>query len=314
MNVLHIKKDLDELVLLLIGNSPDKLMQDGADLAKSIKSEVEKENICNLAIGMGRPQQRLGDIHRSFIEALVRVKNTETSSHPIEPSKSTEHVELSQFDRNALENYLKFGVLQDYDNFYATHLQPVGQVSLQSDLIKNYLLLDIMLTVTHFIDSLGGKTHQIIPEINDIESLLENMSDADQIYEILKKLIVSAMNFRDSNVNHERSKLIQEAKLYIDDHFSDPDLKMNLVAARFNISSGHFSTVFSQEIGEPFRDYVTKRRITRAKELLRSTNLKSSEIAAQVGYNDPHYFSTVFKKNTGLSPLQFRAQTQRNKK
>ena len=171
-----------------------------------------------------------------------------------------------------------------------------------------------MLTVTHFIDSLGGKTHQIIPEINDIESLLENMSDADQIYEILKKLIVSAMNFRDSNVNHERSKLIQEAKLYIDDHFSDPDLKMNLVAARFNISSGHFSTVFSQEIGEPFRDYVTKRRITRAKELLRSTNLKSSEIAAQVGYNDPHYFSTVFKKNTDLSPLQFRAQTQRNKK
>ena len=131
--------------------------------------------------------------------------------------------------------------------------------------------------------------------------------------EALKKLVVNALIFRDSKVNHERSKLIQEARLYIDAHFNDPDLKMNQVAAKFNISSGHFSTVFSQEIGETFRDYLTNLRINRAKELLRSTNLKSSEIASRVGYNDPHYFSTVFKKNTGFPPQQFRAQPQSKK-
>jgi two-component system response regulator YesN len=49
-------------------------------------------------------------------------------------------------------------------------------------------------------------------------------------------------------------------------------------------------------------------RINKAKELLRTTALRSSDIAYQVGYNDPHYFSSVFKKNTGLSPIEFRLQ------
>jgi two-component system response regulator YesN len=311
-NVLYIKKDLEELVLLLIGYDPDQLQKDGSMLSNSIKKEVEKENICNLTIGMGTPQQRLGDIHRSFVEALVHIRNTEAPSHAIDHDKSAKHVELSQLDRNALENYLKFGVLQDYDDFYTTHLQPLGEASLRSDLIKNYLLVDVVLTVTQSVESLGGQAEQIIPETNDIESLLKKMVDADTLYEVLKNIIVSAITFRNSRIDTERSKLIQEAKFYIDEHYHDPELKMHLVAERYNISSGHFSTVFSQEVGESFRDYVTKLRINRAKELLRSTNLKSSEIAPQVGYNDPHYFSTVFKNNTGLSPLQFRAQTQGN--
>ena len=73
-NVLYIKKDLEELVLLLIGDNPEQLQQDGTNLGNSIKQEVEKEQICNLTIGMGTPQQRLGDIHHSFVEALIRVK------------------------------------------------------------------------------------------------------------------------------------------------------------------------------------------------------------------------------------------------
>ena len=312
-NILHIKKDLDELVLLLIGNDPTQLQQDGGNLAKSIKKEVEKENICNLVIGMGTPRQRLGDIHRSFVEALAIVKEEESPSHSVASNKDVDHIELLQLDRSALENYLKFGTLQDYDKYYFTHLQSVSEESLRSDLIRNYLLVDVVLTITQFISNLGGKVDQIFPEINDIESLLKNVTDISQMDDILKKLVIRALIFRDSKVSYERSKLIQEAKLYIDAHFSDPELKMNQVAAKFNISPGHFSTVFSQEIGETFRDYITNLRINRAKELLRSTDLKSSEIATQVGYNDPHYFSTVFKKNTGLPPQQFRAQPQNKK-
>ena len=312
-NVLHIKKDLEELVLLLIGDDPNQLERDGGNLANLIKGEVEKENICNLAIGMGTPQQRLGDIHHSFVEALVKVKSSELFPNSVNPNKGTEHIKLLQLDRSALENYLKFGALQDYDKYYSSLLQPVSEAALQSDLIKNYLLVDAVLTITQFIGNLGGKADQIIPEINDVESLLENVTDINQMNEVLKKLVISALIFRDSKANHERSKLIQEAKLYIDAHFNDPSLKMNQVAEKFNISSSHFSTVFSQEIGETFRDYLTNLRINRAKELLRSTNLKSSEIASRVGYNDPHYFSTIFKKNTGLPPQQFRTQPQSKK-
>ena len=312
-NILYIKKDLEELVLLLIGNDPEQLQQDGINLAELMKKEVEKENICNLAIGIGTPQKRLGDIHHSFVEALEKINSAETPPHSVDSDKSVEHIELLQLDRSALENYLKFGALQNYEEYYSTHLQPVSEASLRSDLIKNYLLVDVVLTITQFIGNLGGKVDQIIPEINNIENLLDNVTDINQMKEALKKLVISALIFRDSKVNHERSKLIQEAKLYIDTHFSDPGLKMNLVAAKFNISPGHFSTVFSQEIGEPFRDYLNNLRINRAKELLRTTNLKCAEVAYQSGYKDPHYFSTFFKRKTGFTPRQFREQVESGK-
>ena len=68
--------------------------------------------------------------------------------------------------------------------------------------------------------------------------------------------------------------------------------------------------MFSQEACQTFKEYLTEIRIKKAKELLRMTTLRSAEISYQIGYNDPHYFSYVFRKNTGLSPSEFRLQTQ----
>jgi len=90
----------------------------------------------------------------------------------------------------------------------------------------------------------------------------------------------------------------------------EADLSLNEISALINLSPSHFSTVFSQETDQTFRDYLTAIRIQKAKELLRTTNLKSSDVSCQVGYNDPHYFSFVFKKNTGFSPSEFREQAQ----
>jgi len=64
--------------------------------------------------------------------------------------------------------------------------------------------------------------------------------------------------------------------------------------------------MFKKETGQNFINYLTNIRIEKAKELLRSTNLKSYEIAYKVGYDNPTYFSTVFKKLTGMTPLDYK--------
>lgn len=107
--------------------------------------------------------------------------------------------------------------------------------------------------------------------------------------------------------------ILQQAKAYLDSHFADPEIKMSAVAQKYNISPSHFSTVFHQEFGETFRDYLSKIRLNYAKELLRTTNLKIAEVAHQSGFSDSHYFSTVFRKNTGSTPQQFRVQSDDNK-
>ena len=106
------------------------------------------------------------------------------------------------------------------------------------------------------------------------------------------------------------SSIISEAKLYMSQNFNNPNLMLQDVAKKVNMSNSRFSTVFSQQSGQTFTDYLIYLRLNKAKELLRQTNDRSSQIADKVGYNDAHYFSYIFKKNVGVTPSEYRAQYQ----
>jgi two-component system response regulator YesN len=169
--------------------------------------------------------------------------------------------------------------------------------------------VDIVLAVAKLVNELGGEVDKVIPELNSIEMIMANIGSVEQLREQTRKLLYSALAYRDSQPNGQYKTLIRQAKEYLEHHYADPELSLNEVAAQANLSASHFSVVFSQETSQTFKEYLTEIRINKAKELLRMTSLRSADIAYQVGYNDPHYFSSVFKKNTGLSPMEFRSQT-----
>ena len=101
---------------------------------------------------------------------------------------------------------------------------------------------------------------------------------------------------------------IEEARAYLAANFRNPNLMLQDAARAVHMSGSRFSTVFAQETGMTFTEYLTSLRITRAKELLRTSDMRSSQIAFEVGYNDSHYFSYLFKKNTGFTPSEYRKQ------
>ncbi len=74
------------------------------------------------------------------------------------------------------------------------------------------------------------------------------------------------------------------------------------------MSPNYLSAVFSQNMQKTFIEYVTEKRIEKAKKLLRQTDKPSSEIAKEVGYRDAHYFSFVFRKLVGRNPREYRAE------
>ena len=79
------------------------------------------------------------------------------------------------------------------------------------------------------------------------------------------------------------------------------------MAEEASISPNHFSSIFSQEMGITFIEYLIQKRMERAKQLLRTTQLRSSENAYQVGYRDPHYFSSTFRKTQGMTAAEYRS-------
>lgn len=111
------------------------------------------------------------------------------------------------------------------------------------------------------------------------------------------------------------SSLSERAADYICQHFAE-DLSLDTIAEHCGISAAYLSRIFAQEQGKGVQEYLTDLRIKRAKELLIETNEKIYEIAAKSGYPDAVYFNKVFKKNTGMTPKEYRVQeiTRKNKK
>lgn len=111
-----------------------------------------------------------------------------------------------------------------------------------------------------------------------------------------------------SSVSQYSNEIVQNillAKNYVDNHFSS-QLNATEVARNAHMSYGYFSICFHNIVGSSFTDYCTQVRIRQAKQYLRSSSDSIQNIAFKVGYNDEKYFSRIFKKNTGVSPSEYR--------
>ena len=95
-----------------------------------------------------------------------------------------------------------------------------------------------------------------------------------------------------------------DRKKYIEEHYMEP-ITLTDVSACFNVSCGYISTIFKKNNGIGFTECVTQAKIRHAKQLLLKPNAKIYEVASQLGYSDPYYFSKVFKKYTGFSPKEY---------
>jgi two-component system response regulator YesN len=241
------------------------------------------------------------------MDALVHIQNpVNMDTHLL--NQTVERGELLKLDKTAIESYLRCGVKDEFDQFFNAYLRPLGETALKSTLIKNYIFVDVILATAKLVNELGGDVDRVVPELSSIETILSNVKSVEQLREQAYKIISLGLTYRDSRPNGQHVYMIRRAKDYIEHHYADANLSLHEVAAQANLSASHFSAVFSQETCQTFKEYLTEIRIGKAKELLRMTPLRSADIAYQVGYNDPHYFSSVFKKNTGLSPIEFRSQ------
>lgn len=116
---------------------------------------------------------------------------------------------------------------------------------------------------------------------------------------LITKYIQEAKNWR----SNSKVKLAAE---FINTHFSDPNLTLQLVAERVDLSATYFSRQFKEEYGKSFIHYLTELRMEKAKELLIDIHLKTYEIAEMVGYNDYPHFTKTFKKYHKISPKEYR--------
>ncbi len=99
--------------------------------------------------------------------------------------------------------------------------------------------------------------------------------------------------------------IIEKINQYIREHYKE-DIGRNEIAAEFYLAPEYLSKMYKKQTGKSLKDYICEYRIEQAKILLKKGELLVSDVAEEVGFDNFTYFSTLFKKYTGMTPNQYR--------
>lgn len=242
-----------------------------------------------------------------FLKPGQHILTMETTSFTSrEDSKETlGDVDIAKTDPDIIKNFLAHGRVEEVDDFVDGYLESQKD-ALKSKMFRDYLMLSIRFTAVAYIERLGYTQEDLLENTytDKVQILSLNMEDM-RFY--MQELLHRAIELGNQVMESQSKKLIKRAIVYIEENYAKDSISLNEVAGAVEVSANYFSTVFRQETGLTFTEYVTKKRMDRAKQLLRQTERSSGDIAAEVGFKDPHYFSFVFKKTQGCTPREYRS-------
>lgn len=127
----------------------------------------------------------------------------------------------------------------------------------------------------------------------------------DSMMSELMRILDTVCDFLEQNASVNQDA-VERAKLYIQEHYSDSRLSLDMVASAVGISPTYLSALFKQNAGQSFVSFLTETRLKRAQYLLRVGDYRSYEVAYLCGYDNSTYFSTIFKRYVGVSPSEYR--------
>ncbi len=151
----------------------------------------------------------------------------------------------------------------------------------------------------------GGMTYHF----SDRKDYLPAIMNTDNLQELSKWFtdhMCEAARKVSTCKNEKSDDLITSVKNKINERYMTFDISLDSLSREVDVSSYYLSRLFREETGETFMEYLTNLRINKAKELINNTDKTMKDICFEVGYNDPNYFSRMFKKNVGITPTEYR--------
>lgn len=300
----------NQLITIQKGNSQTELEENVFRIAETIEHIVLQNSDCTVITVIGKTVEHTSSIESSFSNAktILDSLSLQNQNRIISVDDfNTENNELLEFKENdPLVDRLKYASKNDISVIVNESMELINNNKSQFSVFASYLLLDLIFEVSKLIESLGGNIKEIKPEILQHSFVEKSVENQENFKTVLEEVLNFALEYRDSKITGKYGDVILKAKKYIDEHYKDPNTTLTTVAQEVCLSPNHFSTIFSQECKTTFIEYLTNVRIENAKKLIKSTELKGYDIAYECGFSDPHYFSYIFKKITGLSPREYK--------
>ena len=307
---------------VLIKGDENEIGQITAECIEFLKTTFEQNGTLEWFVCAGKSVERLSMMSECYKEAMKSFAYRYLgyryvfSYENIEKTEKDEDMNLQNIDMNAVKqeiiyNFLFNALDEEVDSFVKNYLQMIGGEAMRSKMFQQYILLNLHFCLTSFAEKLGYDKTEIDDSLKFIVD--ERIKSTEDLEKIIGSILRKGIRLREERSKGRNQSVIRTALQYMEENFTDDSLTLNRVADVANVSANHFSALFSQKMGQTFIEYLTQLRMSRAKEQLRCTDMRSGEIALEVGYKDPHYFSFLFKKTQGCTPSEYRNQTRSQK-
>ena len=230
-----------------------------------------------------------------IIETLNQVKKTLTV--PVE-RKYTRELDKKLIEAVLLTDSKAYELL-------AAILEEEGQYELED-------ISGMNLRFSYILEEIVQAINKKYANLNKLEPLGVNLTDGRQKYmsrtaltERFELEIKRLFDILDKYLLVYKDNVVRQASRYVVNHV-DEKIGLTIISTYLNISKNYFCSLFKQETGENFLNYVTKIKMQRAKYLLKEKNMRIYEVCNYLGYTDTTYFTKLFKKYIGMTPNDYK--------
>lgn len=275
-------------------------------MVEQIQLKTKEELGLETVVGIGTYVRGITEFKNGYIASMLSWSQSRLGSHSQIIEGGTKRDQMFEFSTD-FERKLTNAIENTRFNHFKENLQAELSVT------EKHSVLSFSMAANRVLFLLGSTAKKYDIETGDIQKILWEcqqsiwqLNSQSQVIELLldlaSKIIDEVYLTRFSNV-----KLIESIRQYVNLHYSN-EISLTTLSELFHINSAHLSETFKHHVGQNFSDYLVSLRMKKAESLLKDSQLKIIDIANLVGFSSAGYFSTVFKKYSGHSPLEFRKQ------
>ncbi len=298
--------------LIIHDKGRDSLQHTGRFVAEQLHKSLNLLPEYSCSLGLGNPVSGIAGLHLSYSQARTALDN-----RMIIGGRNVFYYQDSSRRMTARQNRIRqlherilsvlkqeseasvSALLDDY--IFALRESGLNAVRIRLEINKlTFLIIDFLGTLEEGIPAAD------INRLSESLSVVSDLDNLNSVEERLNKLISEIASVMREHRRNYPEKKISHIQSYLETNYGSPDIDVDFITNLFFISPSYLSKLFRQFTGKTFVEYLTSLRVSKACELLKTSDLKLMDIAEQVGYADQRYFSSIFKKYTGKTPSQYR--------
>lgn len=282
------------------------------EICEELSKYIRKFLNISISIGIGSSVKNVLEINNSYNEALTALEfKFYTGQNSILPIKDFSQQEVNDHPdifkiQDTLIKQIKVGDSESVKELINTLFKSISQnKNLPMEYVQS-ICIELISVISRNLYELGESLDAILEPKRKIFEAIYKTDTLFSLQSYLLNLLLKVSSYFMSKYSQKNTKIVDLTKKYILKNYMK-NISIVDLAKEIYLTPNYLSLIFKQETGETIIEYLTKIRMEQAKKLLESTDLKVVDISQLVGYENPHYFSTAFKRYTKVTPQKYRS-------